>query len=100
MGGMAAQIPIKNDPKANEEALSLVREDKEREVKNGHDGTWVAHPGLIPVVLPIFDQFMPAANQVDVRQPDHGVDCDALYALHDGAITERGLRENISVGIQ
>ena len=100
MGGMAAQIPIRNDEDANAAALAKVHADKEREVKNGHDGTWVAHPGLIPVVLSIFDQFMPDANQITVRQPDHGVDCDALYALHEGAITERGLRENISVGIQ
>jgi malate synthase len=100
MGGMAAQIPIRNDEEANAAALAKVHADKEREVKNGHDGTWVAHPGLIPVVLPIFDKFMPAPNQIDMRKPDHGVDCDALYALHDGAITERGLRENISVGIQ
>ena len=100
MGGMAAQIPIRNDETANAAALAKVHSDKEREVKNGHDGTWVAHPGLIPVVLPIFDQYMPTPNQIDVHQPDHGIDCDALYALHDGAITERGLRENIRVGIQ
>lgn len=100
MGGMAAQIPIKNDEAANAAALAKVHADKEREVRNGHDGTWVAHPGLIPVVLPIFDRLMPTPNQLHVHQPDHGVDCDALYALHDGAITERGLRENICVGIQ
>jgi len=100
MGGMAAQIPIRNDEEANAAPLVKVHAGKEREVRNGHDGTWVAHPGLIPVVLPIFDQFMPEANQITTRQPDHGVDCDALYALHDGAITERGLRENISVSIQ
>jgi malate synthase len=100
MGGMAAQIPIRNDEKANAAALAKVHADKEREVKNGHDGTWVAHPGLISVVLPIFDRYMPTANQIDVDQPDHGIDSDALFALHDGAITERGLRENVSVGIQ
>ena len=100
MGGMAAQIPIRNDGAANAAALAKVHADKEREVKNGHDGTWVAHPGLIPVVLPIFGRFMPAPNQIDTHQPDHAIDCDALYALHNGAITERGLRENISVGIQ
>ena len=100
MPSLAAQIPIRNDEAANAAALAKVHADKEREVMNGHDGTWVAHPGLIPVVLPVFDSLMPTPNQIDVDQPDHGIDCDALYTLHDGAITERGLRENISVGIQ
>jgi len=100
MGGMAAQIPIKNDEAANAAAMAKVRADKEREVTNGHDGTWVAHPGLIPVAMPIFDRLMPTPNQIDIHQPHHHIDCDALYALHDGAITEGGLRENIRVGVQ
>src|SRR5579885_2432738 len=69
MGGMAAQIPIKSDPEANEKALEKVRQDKLREVKAGHDGTWVAHPGLVPVAKEVFDQYMPAPNQIDVKRP-------------------------------
>jgi len=100
MGGMAAQIPIKGDEAANAAALAKVRSDKEREARDGHDGTWVAHPGLIPEVLPVFDRLMQTPNQIDVFRPESGIDCDALYALPDGAISERGLRENIRVGIQ
>src|SRR5579864_1338518 len=70
MGGMAAQIPIKNDPVANEKALEKVRQDKLREVKAGHDGTWVAHPGLVPVAKEIFDRYMPQANQIAVKRED------------------------------
>src|SRR5713226_7132687 len=70
MGGMAAQIPIKNDPEANERALEKVRQDKVREVKAGHDGTWVAHPGLVPVAKEIFDAHMPQANQIAVKRED------------------------------
>ena len=70
MGGMAAQIPIKNDPEANEKALEKVRQDKLREVKAGHDGTWVAHPGLVPVAKEIFDRYMPQPNQIAVKRED------------------------------
>ena len=70
MGGMAAQIPIKNDPAANEQALAKVRADKEREASDGHDGTWVAHPGLVPIAMEVFDAQMPGPNQLDrLREP-------------------------------
>ena len=70
MGGMAAQIPIKDDPAANEAALEKVRADKLREVKAGHDGTWVAHPGLVPIAKDIFDAHMPGKNQLGVLRED------------------------------
>ncbi|HTQ57863.1 MAG TPA: malate synthase A [Bryobacteraceae bacterium] len=99
MGGMAAQIPIKNDPAANEQALEKVRQDKLREVHAGHDGTWVAHPGLVPVAKEVFDAHMPAPNQLGVR-PRAPVTAADLLAVPDGDITEAGLRWNIDVGIQ
>ncbi len=99
MGGMAAQIPIKNDPAANEQALEKVRQDKLREVRAGHDGTWVAHPGLVPVAKEIFDAHMPAPNQLQHR-PGTQVAAADLLAVPDGDITEAGLRWNIDVGIQ
>jgi malate synthase len=99
MGGMAAQIPIKNDPAANEQALEKVRQDKLREVRAGHDGTWVAHPGLVPVAKEIFDAHMPAPNQLQVRPQVHVTAAD-LLAVPEGDITEAGLRWNIDVGIQ
>jgi malate synthase len=100
MGGMAAQIPIKNDPAANEAALEKVRQDKRREVAAGHDGTWVAHPGLVPVAREIFDRGMPRPHQIDVRREDVSVSAADLLAVPGGAITERGLRLNVRVGIQ
>ncbi len=100
MGGMAAQIPIKHDEKANEQALEKVRQDKLREVKAGHDGTWVAHPGLVPIARQIFDQHMEGANQLERMRDDVVVTPDDLVAVPDGEITERGLRHNIDVGIQ
>jgi malate synthase len=101
MGGMAAQIPIKNDPVANEAALAKVREDKLREVTDGCDGTWVAHPGLVPVAKEIFDEHMPRPNQYDRQRPDVSVSAkDLLNFKPEGPITEVGLRNNISVGIQ
>jgi len=99
MGGMAAQIPIKNDPAANEQALEKVRQDKLREVRAGHDGTWVAHPGLVPVAKEIFDAYMPGPNQLQHR-PHIQVTAADLLAVPDGDITEAGLRWNIDVGIQ
>ncbi len=100
MGGMAAQIPIKEDPKANEAALAKVREDKIREARDGHDGTWVAHPGLVGIAREEFDQAMPAANQVSRKREDVQVTAADLLKLPSGSITEKGLRTNISVGIQ
>jgi malate synthase len=100
IGGMAAQIPIKNDPEANEEALKKVRADKEREARDGHDGTWVAHPGLVPVAMEVFDRLMPTPNQVDKKREDVQVSASDLLEVPQGPITEAGLRTNISVGIQ
>ena len=100
MGGMAAQIPIKNDPAANEKALDKVRQDKLREVQAGHDGTWVAHPGLVPVAKEIFDAHMKQANQIGCRREDVHVTAKDLLAVPKGEITEEGLRWNIDVGLQ
>ncbi|HEY0942135.1 MAG TPA: malate synthase A [Steroidobacter sp.] len=99
MGGMAPQIPIKNDAKANEEALAKVRADKEREAGDGHDGTWVAHPGLVPVAMEVFDRLMPTPNQLHVV-PDVEVKAPDLLQIPQGTITEAGLRSNVSVSIQ
>jgi len=101
MGGMAAQIPIKNDPAANEAALEKVRQDKLREVTDGCDGTWVAHPGLVPVAKAVFDEHMPQPNQYGKQRPDVNVTAADLLKFQPAApITEGGLRNNISVGIQ
>jgi len=101
MGGMAAQIPIKNDAQANAAALEKVRQDKLREVTDGCDGTWVAHPGLVPVAKEIFDQHMPQPNQYDRQRPDVRVRARELLDFQpEKPITEAGLRNNISVGIQ
>ncbi|MEW5864915.1 MAG: malate synthase A [Pseudomonadota bacterium] len=101
MGGMAAQIPIKNDPQANEAALEKVRQDKLREVTDGCDGTWVAHPGLVPVAKAVFDEHMPQPNQYSRQRPDVNVTAkDLLDFRPERPITEGGLRNNISVGIQ
>jgi malate synthase len=100
MGGMAAQIPIKGDPAANEAALDKVRGDKLREVTAGHDGTWVAHPGLVPVAKEVFDAHMRTPNQIYVKREDVDVTAADLLAVPTGKITERGLRLNIDVGIQ
>ncbi len=100
MGGMAAQIPIKNDPAANEAALAKVRADKQREVSDGHDGTWVAHPGLVPVALEEFAR-MPGDNQIHRKRQDvHVTAADLLTVPDHPVITEPGLRLNINVGIQ
>ena len=101
MGGMAAQIPIKNDPAANEAAMEKVRQDKLREVTDGCDGTWVAHPALVPIAKEIFDRHMPQANQYARQRPDVNVSARELLDFKPAApITEAGLRNNISVGIQ
>jgi malate synthase len=100
MGGMAAQIPIKNDPPANEAALAKVLADKEREASDGHDGTWVAHPGLVPVALKAFDKHMPQANQISKQRDDVNVTAQDLLSVPTGSITEEGLRANIRVGVQ
>jgi malate synthase len=100
IGGMAAQIPIKNDEKANAAAFEKVRTDKEREATDGHDGTWIAHPGLVPVAMEVFDRIMPQPNQIDRKREDVVVTADDLVAVPEGKITEEGLRVNISVGIQ
>lgn len=100
IGGMAAQIPIKNDEQANAEALRKVREDKLREARDGHDGTWVAHPGLVPLALEPFNDIMPTANQLDRLRDDIRITARDLLKRPDGTITEAGLRTNISVGIQ
>ncbi len=100
MGGMAAQIPIKDDPAANEAALEKVRVDKLREVKAGHDGTWVAHPGLVPIARDIFDAHMPGPNQLAVTRGDVNVSQADLLEVPQGARTDAGLRHNIRVGIQ
>src|SRR6056297_3113366 len=100
MGGMAAQIPIKGDDAANEAALAKVREDKEREASNGHDGTWVAHPGLIPVAMEIFDRHLTGTNQLDVARDDVSVSAEDLIAPCKGTITEAGLRGNLNVAIR
>ncbi|MBI2295133.1 MAG: malate synthase A [Betaproteobacteria bacterium] len=101
MGGMAAQIPIKNDPAANEAALEKVRADKLREATDGCDGTWVAHPGLVEVAKAVFDRYMPTPNQIHRRRDDVRVTAkDLLDFRPEKPITEEGLRNNISVGIQ
>jgi len=100
MGGMAAQIPIKNDPAANEKALEKVRQDKLREVLAGHDGTWVAHPGLVPIAKEVFDTHMKEANQIVRCREDVHVTAKDLLAITEGKITEEGLRWNIDVGLQ
>ena len=101
MGGMAAQIPIKNDPTANEAALAKVRSDKEREANDGHDGTWVAHPGLVAIAREAFDKAMKTPNQIHKKRDDVNVSAkDLLDFQPKGPITEAGLRTNINIGIQ
>lgn len=100
MGGMAAQIPIKNDPEANQRAMDKVRADKLREVTAGHDGTWVAHPGLIGLAKDIFDQHMPEANQISNKRSEVDVSAQDLLKVPSGTITFEGLRINIDVGLR
>lgn len=101
IGGMAAQIPVRDNPRANEEAFAKVRADKEREARDGHDGTWVAHPGLVPVAMEVFNREMPEANQINSsKQRIIQVKGHHLLAVPKGTITEAGVRLNINVGIQ
>ena len=100
IGGMAAQIPIKNDPAANDAALEKVRQDKLREATNGHDGTWVAHPGLVPVALEVFNRLMPGPNQIENKRLDVQVSAADLVRAPEGSITEEGLKLNIDVAVQ
>jgi malate synthase len=100
MGGMAAQIPIKDDPAANDAALARVRADKLREVTDGHDGTWVAHPGLVPVARAIFDEHMTTPNQLSRVRDDVIVTREDLLRVPEGTRTDAGLRHNVRVGVQ
>jgi malate synthase len=100
MGGMAAQIPIKNDPDANSRALARVRADKEREAGDGHDGTWVAHPGLVPVAREVFDRLMPGPNNMGRMREDVEVIAADLLRIPEGQVTRAGLRTNIDVGLR
>jgi malate synthase len=100
MGGMAAQIPIKDDPDANQRALEKVRVDKLREVREGHDGTWVAHPGLVAIAKQVFDEGMPSPNQIGRAREDVVADAARLVEPPHGTRTDAGLRHNIRVGIQ
>jgi malate synthase len=99
MGGMSAFIPIKSDPVANEKALTQVRADKEREATDGHDGTWVAHPGLVPVALEVFDRVMPQPNQIEKQLPEFHATAADLLQVPEGSITEAGVRQNVAVGL-
>ena len=100
MGGMSAFIPVKGDEALNEKAFAQVRADKEREAGDGHDGTWVAHPGLVPVAMEVFDRVMPQPNQIERKREDVSVAATDLLVVPEGTITEAGLRTNIRVGIQ
>ncbi|HEX3346164.1 MAG TPA: malate synthase A, partial [Polyangiaceae bacterium] len=100
MGGMAAQIPIKDDPAANDAAMGKVRADKLREVKAGHDGTWVAHPGLVPIAKELFDAHMSGPNQLGVKRGDVHTTREELLAVPSGTRTDDGLRHNVRVGVQ
>jgi malate synthase len=99
MGGMAAQIPNRNDPEANARAFEKVRADKLREVTAGHDGTWVAHPDLVPIAMEVFDREMPSLNQIHISNKVSNISPVDMLAPHSGAITQRGLVANVSVGI-
>jgi malate synthase len=99
IGGMAAQIPIKNDEQANTIAFNKVIADKEREAKNGHDGTWVAHPDLVSIAMTVFDKYMPTKNQIHVKREDVHVTGNDLLETPEGTITEEGVRKNISISV-
>ena len=99
IGGMAALIPIKDDPAANEKAMNAVKADKERESSDGHDGTWVAHPGLVPLAREIFDRNMPTPNQINRLREDVNITAEDLLVIPPGEVTEAGLRTNVAVAI-
>jgi malate synthase len=99
IGGMSAYIPVKSDPVANEKAISQVLADKEREAGDGHDGTWVAHPGLVPVALEVFNRLMPQPNQISKQLPDYHATADDLLRIPEGQITDAGLKQNVAVGL-
>lgn len=99
IGGMAAQIPIKNDEAANSVAMGKVRKDKEREVKNGHDGTWVAHPALVEIAMTVFNKHMSTPNQLHITRNDINITEQDLVEIPKGTVTEAGIRKNINVGI-
>jgi malate synthase len=99
MGGMSAYIPVKTDPVANEKAIAQVQADKEREAGDGHDGTWVAHPGLVPVAMEIFDRMMPKPNQFGKQLPSYNPTAADLLQIPEGQITEAGLKQNVAVGL-
>jgi malate synthase len=100
IGGMAAQIPVRGNPQANEAAMLTVRADKLREVRAGHDGTWIAHPALATVANEVFDAVMPGPNQLHVKRDEVRVGAADLLRVPEGAITDAGLRHNIRVGVQ
>jgi malate synthase len=99
MGGMSAFIPIKTDPVANDKAIAQVRADKEREAGDGHDGTWVAHPGLVPVALEVFGRLMPQPHQIAKQLPDYNPTAEDLLQIPEGEITETGLKQNVAIGL-
>jgi malate synthase len=99
IGGMAAQIPVKDNPAANAAALAKVKADKLREVTDGHDGTWVAHPGLVNVAMEVFDEYMTTPNQLHIKRQDFSCAAEALLSIPEGTITEEGVRANINVAI-
>src|SRR5260370_9471852 len=100
IGGMAAQIPIKRDPALNAQAIDKVRRDKEREVGQGHDGTWVAHPGLVPVARAVFDAHMSGPHQIARQRDDVHVTARDLLTAPPGAVTAAGLRLNLQVALR
>lgn len=100
IGGMAAQIPVRNNPEINEAAMQKVSADKVREASDGHDGTWVAHPGLVPLAMRIFDEYMPQPNQIGRLLPAMHISAEDLLEKPSGTITEAGIRQNISIGVQ
>ena len=100
MGGMAAAIPVKDDPAANDAAFARVRADKLREVQLGHDGTWVAHPDLVPVAMEVFDAEMPGMNQIRKQRQGWRIEPAMLLKPHEGRVTEQGVRTNVSVAIE